>query len=120
MTDNANLDHPLVGSDRIENTTVYDSSGNQIGVIRRLVIEKVSGQVVYAETTFGGFLGVGSESHTIPWDRLQYDVELGGYKTTITEEQLRTAPEFSRGDASLLSGEQRRLLGDHYLYMADL
>ena len=39
--------------------------------------------------TFGGFLGIGSHEHTIPWDKLDYDTRLGGYRTDITEEQLR-------------------------------
>ena len=51
--------HPLIESDHIEGTTVYDASGKQIGTIKRLVIEKVSGHVVYAVTSFGGFLRLG-------------------------------------------------------------
>lgn len=112
--------HPLIESDHIEGTAVYDANGKRIGTIKRLVIEKVSGHVVYAVTTFGGFLGVGSEAHTIPWEQLHYDPKLHGYHTNITEEQLRKAPEFSRGDEALLSGHERQQLGDHYMYMADL
>src|SRR5215207_10416080 len=106
--------HPLIESDHVEGTTVYDADGNQIGTIKRLVIEKVSGHVVYAVTAFGGFLGLGAETHTIPWEQLHYDTALHGYKTSIAEEQLRKAPEFSRGDESLLSGHERQELIDHY------
>ena len=38
--------HPLVESDQIHGTSVYDITGKRIGTIRRLVIEKVSGHVV--------------------------------------------------------------------------
>src|SRR3954464_13046403 len=62
--------HPLIESDHIEGTAVYDANGKQIGTIKRLVIEQVSGHVVYAVTFFGGFLGLGSEMHTIPWEQL--------------------------------------------------
>jgi hypothetical protein len=34
--------------------------------IKRLMIEKLSGRVAYAVMSFGGFLGMGSEEHTIP------------------------------------------------------
>jgi hypothetical protein len=112
--------HPLIESDRVEGTAIFGANGKRIGTIKRLVIEKVSGHVAYAITSFGGFLGVGSEVHMIPWGLLHYDPKLHGYHTNITEEQLRTAPEFSRGDESLLSGHQRQQLGDHYMYMADL
>ena len=36
---------PIIASDRVEGTAVYDPSGSRIGTIRRLMIEKVSGKV---------------------------------------------------------------------------
>jgi hypothetical protein len=39
--------------------------------------------------SFGGFLGLGEEEHTIPWNALTFDTSLGGYRTAITEQQLR-------------------------------
>src|SRR6476469_8410555 len=105
--------HPLIESDHIEGTVVYDASGKRIGTIKRLVIEKVSGHVVYAVTAFGGFLGLGEETHTIPWEQLHYDTNLGGYKTSVSEAQLRNAPEFSRQDETILSGHEREKLLDY-------
>jgi PRC-barrel domain len=86
----------LIESDRVEGTTVYDPQGNNIGSIKRLMIEKLSGHVAYAIMSFGGFLGMGSEEHSIPWNKLTYDTSLGGYRTDLTEEQVRGAPAFSR------------------------
>src|SRR3954453_18798007 len=107
--------HPLIESDHVEGTAVYDASGKRIGTIKRLVIEKVSGHVVYAVTAFGGFLGLGEETHTIPWEQLHYDTNLGGYKTSVSEDRLRHAPEFSRGDDALLSGHEQEQLRQFYL-----
>src|SRR5215213_8472924 len=87
---------PLIESDRVEGTTVYDPRGNNIGSIKRMMIEKVSGRVAYAVLSFGGFLGIGEDEHTIPWNKLDYDPSLGGYRTDITEEQLRGAPKIDR------------------------
>ena len=106
--------HPLVESDRVEGTAVYDVSRRRIGTIKRLVIEKTSGQVVYAITTMSGFLGGNSEMHSIPWDQLHYDTALHGYHTSITEQQLREAPEFSRGNEKLLSQRDWEELGEYY------
>jgi PRC-barrel domain len=83
---------PLIESDRVEGTTVYDPQGSNIGSIERLMIDKISGRVAYAVMTFGGFLGLGSEEYHIPWSKLTYDTGLGGYRTDITEMQLRGAP----------------------------
>ena len=106
--------HPLIESDRVEGTAVYNASKKRIGTIKRLVIEKTSGQVVYAVTSFAGFLGAGSEAHSIPWDQLHYDTTLHGYHTNITEQQLREAPEFSRGTESLLHQRDWEELGEYY------
>jgi hypothetical protein len=106
---------PLIESDRVEGTTVFDREGNDIGSIKRLMIEKLSGQVAYAIMSFGGFMGMGSEEHTIPWRKLNYDTSLGGYRTDITESQLRDAPTFYRHqnwDWSDRNREQE--LHDHY------
>jgi hypothetical protein len=90
----------LVESDRVEGTPVYDPQGNNIGSIKRIMIDKISGQVAYAVLSFGGFLGMGTQEHSIPWNKLTYDTNLDGFRTDITEQQLRGAPAFSR-DAKL-------------------
>ena len=85
---------PLIESDRVEGTTVYDPSGNNIGSIKRLMIEKISGGVAYAVMSFGGFLGMGTEEHAVPWNKLTYDTNLGGYRTDITEQQTARRSSF--------------------------
>jgi len=69
---------PLIESDRVEGTAVYDPQGNHLGSIKRLMIEMISGKVAYAVMSFGGFLGMGEDEHTIPWSKLDYDTSLGG------------------------------------------
>jgi len=86
---------PLIESDRVEGTSVYDPRGNDIGSIKRLMIDKLSGRVAYAVMSFGGFLGIGEDEYAIPWSKLIYDTSLGGYRTDITEDQLKGAPAFS-------------------------
>jgi hypothetical protein len=84
---------PLVESDRVEGTAVYDPSGENIGTIKRLMIDKMSGRVVYAVMSFDTFLGMGGKEHSIPWAKLHYDTDLGGFRTDITEKQLAGAPD---------------------------
>jgi hypothetical protein len=85
----------LIGSDKVEGTTVYDARAEKIGSIERVMIDKRSGQVAYAVLQFGGFLGIGSDYYPIPWEALKYDTVLGGYCLDITEEQLKNAPKYS-------------------------
>ena len=88
----------VIESDRVEGTAVFDTNQNQIGTIKRLLIEKVSGRVLYVDVTFGGFLGIGVHHRTIPWNKLSYDREYSAYKTDLTEEQVRSAPTFYGDD----------------------
>ena len=85
--------NPLISSDRVQGTEVYAMDGNHIGEIQNLMIDKVSGRVAYAVMTFGGFLGMGESRYPIPWSKLTYDVGLGGYRTDLTEDQVRNSPQ---------------------------
>ena len=99
----------------MEGTTVYDPSGDNIGSIKRLMIEKVSGKVAYAVMSFGGFLGMGADEHTIPWNKLNYDTSLGGYRTDISEDQLRGAPAFAPdSDEDWPDRDRERELHDYW------
>jgi len=105
-SDTTSSSHSLIESHRVEGTRVYDPSGQPIGTIHHLVIEKVSGHVVYAVMSFGGFLGIGAHTHTIPWNKLDYDTSLGGYRTDITHEQLTGAP-VTHGDEKIWHDPRR-------------
>ncbi|APO55425.1 PRC-barrel domain-containing protein [Bradyrhizobium diazoefficiens] len=88
----------LIGSDRVEGTSVYGADRNKIGSIERVMIDKISGKVSYAVLGFGGFLGVGNDHYPLPWQSLKYDTDLGGYVTGITAKELQGAPKY--GDQS--------------------
>lgn len=84
----------LIGSDKVEGTSVFGVDGDKIGSIERVMIDKVNGRVSYAVLGFGGFLGLGSDHYPLPWQSLKYDTRLGGYVTGITADQLRGAPHY--------------------------
>ena len=45
--------------------------------------------------SFGGFLGLAHSHYPIPWSTFHYDTNLGGFRTNISEQQLKDAPQFS-------------------------
>jgi PRC-barrel domain len=106
--------HPLIESNRVEGTPVYSPQGKHVGSIHYLIIEKVSGRVVYAVMSFGGFLGFGSHEHTIPWEKLNYDTQLGGYRTDITQEELSGAPVISGDERIWWDRRREQDLHDHW------
>ena len=87
--------HQLISSEDVEGTEVYDQSGKNIGEVDHLMLDKTSGRAAYAVISFGGFMGLGHSHYPVPWGALKYDTSLGEFRTTISEQQLRDAPEFS-------------------------
>jgi len=90
--------HDLIMANRVTDTPVYNSAGERIGHIDNLSIDKVSGQVLYALLSFGGFLGIGDKLHPLPWDRLGYDPAKGGYVLPLSKAQLEAAPALTPED----------------------
>jgi len=90
--------HSLIASDRVEGTTVRRPNGEKIGEIKRVMIDKLSGNVAYAVLSFGGFLGLGERYHPVPWAALKYNPVLSAYELDIPDEQLRKGPSFTEQD----------------------
>ncbi len=88
----------LISADKVQGTAVYDSSGERLGTIDSLMLNKRSGKVAYAVMSFGGFLGIGERYHPLPWDKLTYDTDKGGYNIGHTQDELRAGPNYSRDE----------------------
>ena len=89
----------LIASDKVEGTSVYNRAGEKLGTVYNLMLDKRSGQVAYAVLSFGGFLGMGSSYHPLPWNQLTYEPAQGGYVVDLTKEQLEGAPTYSASEA---------------------
>lgn len=98
MLEEKTRNHSVIGSDRVEGTAVYGKDGDKIGTVQRIMIDKLSGQARDVEVSVGAFLGLGGELHSLPWEKLEYDTDLGGYRLDVTEEQLRNAPSYGESD----------------------
>jgi hypothetical protein len=87
--------HALIASDRVEGTVVCRVSGEKIGSIQRLMIDKTSGNVAYAVLRFGGLLGIGEKHLPIPWAKLTFDPTRQAYLVSITDAELSKAPSYA-------------------------
>ncbi len=105
----------LIGSDKVEGTAVYAPNDERIGSVQRVMIDKRSGHVAYAVVSFGGFLGIGEDYYPIPWPNLKYDTRIEGYRTAVTENQLKNAPRFARSsDWDWSDADKDRSITDYY------
>ena len=105
-------EHPLILASRVNGTPVFDREGKRLGNVDDLSIEKVSGRVIYAIMSFGGFLGMGEKFHPVPWSLLDYDVGWGGFTVPLDPSILKEAPSYDREELRSLGGPDHRSYGD--------
>jgi PRC-barrel domain protein len=84
--------NPLIASRRVVGTSIYDPNGKHLGTVERLMIDPGKGQVAYVVMAYGGLHGMGELTYPISWDTLTYDESLQGYRTTLSEDQIRARP----------------------------
>ena len=95
----------LIAGSRVAGTAVFSTTGERLGSIQDVMIDKTSGRVAYAILSFGGFLGIGDKHHPLPWAALTYDTALGGYVVRIDPAQLEGAPVLGE-DAEAMWGDR--------------
>ena len=84
----------LIAAGKVNGTKVYDRSGEKLGSVDDVMIDKSTGKEIYAVMSFGGFLGMGEKYHPLPWGTLQYDEQKEGYVVDLTKAQLEAAPNY--------------------------
>jgi hypothetical protein len=108
--------HELIAADKVEGTRVYNRAGDLLGTVDEVMIGKRNGKVAYAVMSFGGFLGIGERYHPLPWHVLTYDEDKGGYVVDMNEDQLKSAPHFSREEIDPRLGRREELDRLHTFY----
>ena len=99
------MHHTMVPSDRVEHVAVHSRDGDRLGIIERLMLDKVSGTVTYAVVKTGGLLG-NHHYYPVLWNALRYDPTRQVYEIDLTMSELRAGPSefddetFDWGDRS--------------------
>jgi sporulation protein YlmC with PRC-barrel domain len=89
---------------RVAGTKVRDISGESVGEIKDIVLDKTSNNIMFAVVSFGGVLGIGEKFHPLPWNELNYDPSLKSYVVSQTREQLEAAPSDSLEELTAYDG----------------
>lgn len=85
----------LIAASKVNGTSVYNRSGDSIGSIYDVMLDKRTGRVDYAIMSFGGFLGMGEHYHPLPWHALRFDDRHNGYVVDIDIDRLKEGPSFA-------------------------
>lgn len=111
----------MISSDKVEGTSVFDSKGEKVGTVRKVMIGKLDGQVRYVVMGMGGMFGFGEDNFPLPWDGLDYDTDLDGYKLKgVTSEDFKAnkAPSYGRDEEPDWSDDYDRSVRMYYLRTA--
>jgi sporulation protein YlmC with PRC-barrel domain len=84
----------LIAASKVRGTSVYNNTGDSLGSIHDVMLEKRTGKVTYAVLSFGGFLGIGEKYHPLPWHELTYSDQFGGYVVNLDRNVLEGAPVY--------------------------
>jgi sporulation protein YlmC with PRC-barrel domain len=101
---------------KVKGTGVYSQSGDKIGHVEDVVLDKQSDRIMFAALGFGGVLGVGEKYYPVPWSVLDYNKEKGGYIVPLSEDQLKGAPAYRLEDLTKNDGEFGRIRERSYDY----
>jgi len=90
---------------RVNGTNVYNSTGDKIGHVEDVVLDKQSNRIMFAALGIGGFLGIGEKFHPVPWSVLDYDKDKGGYVVPLSKDVLQNAPTSDLSDLTKNDGK---------------
>jgi PRC-barrel domain len=85
-----------MAADTLEGDDVVNAQGEDLGVIKSIMIDVPSGRVAYAVLSSGGFLGIGDKLFAIPWNALTLDADNKCFVLNIDKERLKNAPGFDK------------------------
>jgi sporulation protein YlmC with PRC-barrel domain len=77
---------------KVLGTPVKTRTGDKVGKIEDIVLDKLSNNIMFAVVGFGGVLGAGEKYHPLPWATLDYDADEDAYVVPYNEDELKAAP----------------------------
>ena len=111
----------LIASDKIEGTNIFDTTGEKIGSVRKLMINPITARVDYVVMGFGGLFGMGEDLYPVPFETLSYDPRVEGFRLKhIAKSDLDSskAPSIAANDEFVWSDELARSARLFYLKSA--
>jgi sporulation protein YlmC with PRC-barrel domain len=103
-----------ITADRVQGTEVYNNTGDHLGEVEDVIIDKQSGNVAYAVMSFGGFLGIGEKYHPVPWALLKFDTSKDGYVVPLDKRQLDGAPAYDANEMRFGDRDWNTRIYDYY------
>lgn len=91
------ISNKLLTASELKGANVYNPQGENLGTIKDLMIDTVTGRVNYAVLSFGGFLGLGDKYFAVPVQALTIDIK-DNIILDVDKERLKNAPGFDKNN----------------------
>jgi sporulation protein YlmC with PRC-barrel domain len=79
----------VMAASTLQGTTVVSSDGADVGKISAIMLDVRSGRIAYAVLSEGGFLGMGTSLHAIPWNALTLDTDAECFHVSIAAQRIK-------------------------------
>lgn len=110
IVDPAAFSGVAVKSANIVGTRVVNRMNEDMGNVEDIVIDVLTGRIVYAVLSFGGFLGLGEKLYAVPWKALRYVKEMKVYVLNVNRDEIELGPSFDKGAWPQLTDEWNQLV----------
>ena len=76
---------------------IENPQGENLGNIKDVAIDRVTGRIVYAVVSFGGFMGLGDKLFAVPWSAFSQSVtDKDTFMLAVDKDRLTNAPGFDQ------------------------
>lgn len=99
---------------KVKGTSVYNRSGDKLGHVEDIVLDKMSNEILFAVLGSGGILGAGEKYFPVPWSILDYDTDKDAYVVPFGEAELKRAPTYDLDDLIKNDGQALTKTSEYY------
>jgi hypothetical protein len=85
----------LISSNKTDVMPVKSRDGDKLGFVYAFMVNKRTGQAMYAVLTIGGFLGMGKAYYPLPFSLMSFDPAADAYVVTIDRRVLEGGPSWA-------------------------
>src|SRR5258707_9031396 len=95
----------IMAAATLDGNKVMSSDDEHVGKISDIMLDVRGGRIAYAVLSEGGFLGMGSKLHAIPWNALTLDTAEKCFYVDIAAQRLKGDPGFDKDRWSSMADE---------------
>lgn len=86
----------IVRTEDVISKDVKSPSLEDLGEIKEIVLDKVTGQARYVVLSFGGFLGLGESYYAFPWKSISYNKAEEAFILNVDKSKLKREYGFDK------------------------